>query len=181
MNTQEAGKLLTIIQTTYRNHFKDFEVEMLALQHSIWAKLFENISMEEAYTALMAWMAKEKFPPTPAELIHLVSKNKRPEIFVSAEKAWEAVSEAVRRFGWNNQERAFETFSGPIRRAINSIGGWQKVCQTELGREWDFLRKNFMESFEEFGREDKDQTLLPTTVLNRLAEMNNQGKLGEPE
>jgi hypothetical protein len=181
MNTLEAGKLLTIIQTTYRNHFKDFDSEVLQLQANIWAKLFENISMEEAYTALMAWMATEKFPPTPAELIHLVSRNKRPEIFVSAEKAWEAVSEAVRRFGWNNQERALETFSGPIRRAINSIGGWQKICQTELGREWDFLRKNFMESFEEFGQEEKDQNLLPTTVLNRLAEMNGQAKLSEPE
>lgn len=134
--------------------------------------------MEEAYTALMAWIAKEKFPPTPADLLALVSKSKQPEIFISPEKAWEAVSEAVKRFGWNNQERALKTFSGPIRRAVESIGGWQKICQTPLGREWDFLRKNFMESYNEFGQEDKDQAILPVSVFKRLHQMQEQKQLG---
>jgi hypothetical protein len=179
MNIQETGKLLTIIQTTYRNYFKEFDSELLKQQATIWAKIFENVTMEEAYTGLMAWIAKEKFPPSPAELLELVQKNKNPEFFIGAETAWERVSEAVKRFGWSNKEKAFETFSAPIKRAVDNVGGWQRICQTPLGNEWGLLRKNFMDVYEELSQAEQEKVLLPNTVLKRLAEMQDQKQLGD--
>ena len=87
------------------------------------------------------------------------------------------VDSAVRKFGSYNQEKAFSTFSDPIKRAVRNIGGWQKICSTELGREWDFLKRNFIDAYNDFGQEAKEQQLLPAQVLHRLQEMNAQKQL----
>ena len=62
-------------------------------------------------------------------------------------------------------------------RTVRNIGGWQKVCQTELGRDWDFLKRNFIEAFKDFDQEAKEQELLPVQVFHRLQEINTQKQL----
>jgi hypothetical protein len=171
MNHQETAKLLSIIQTSYKSHFKDFDDENFKLQINIWQKIFENVTFEEAYTAFMAWISTETFPPMPANLNELIKKAKNPAAFLSAEKAWETVDKAVRKFGWNNQERALDSLQPNVVRAVRSIGGWQKVCATPLGQEWDFLKRNFKAAYDEWQEEDQEQALLPTNVLNRLQSM----------
>jgi hypothetical protein len=118
--------------------------------------------------AFELWVNTEIHPPNLAQFKPTVAKLRNPEKFISPEKAWEDVSSAVRRFGSYNEVQAFSTFTEPIKRAVRAIGGWQKVCQTELGREWDFLRKNFMDSYKDFNIEEKEQVLLPVSVLQRL-------------
>ena len=165
---------MSIIQTSYKSHFRDFDDENFKLQINMWQKIFENVSFEEAYTAFMAWISTETFPPMPANLNELIKKAKNPNVFLSAEKAWEIVDRAVRKFGWANSERAFETFPPNVVRAVKSIGGWQKICQTPLGQEWDFLKKNFRAAYDEWQEEDQEQALLPTNVLTRLQTMSQK-------
>jgi hypothetical protein len=159
---------LTIIQRSYPNHFKDFDPETFEVATRLWGRSLVDYSWAEAMNAFETWINTQRFPPTLADFKELIAKQKSPEKLISPEMAFEAVSEAVRKFGSYGQEKAFQTFSDPIKRSVRAVGGWQKICQTELGREWDFLKKNFIEAYNEFGQEEKHQALLPEAVLNRL-------------
>lgn len=173
---------MTIQEQLYPNFFKVFDQERFEFQAKLWQRSLSNVSWSEAVTALEIWYNTQPKPPSLAEFKPLVSKNKNPQAFLSAENAWETVDKAVRKYGSYNQEKAFETFSEPIKRAVRNVGGWQKICATELGQSWDFLRKNFMESYQDFGSEEKEQHLLPPQILKRLQQLTNEPKkLGEAE
>lgn len=143
------------------------------LQRAMWQKGFSDIDYEEIFTAFNIWLATEPFPPSFAELNKLVKRNKNPEAFITAESAWEQVSDAVRRYGWSNQERAMNKFTPNVRRAIQNIGGWQKLCASTLN-EWDFRRKDFINIYEEFETENQNKELIPTHILKRLQDQAQQ-------
>ena len=172
---------MIIIQKSYPNHFKDFDPDTFEFQANVWQRSLSNFTSLEGKMGFEAWINTEKFPPTLAEFKELLVKTVKPDSLMSPEKAWDIVSEAVRRFGSYGQEKAFETFSEPIKRSVRSVGGWQKICQTELGQAWDFLRKNFMESFKEFSVEDNNQFLLPPDTLRRIKELQQQQLLENKE
>lgn len=154
--------------------FKDFNVENLEVQINLWQRSLADHEYRDVVNAFEIWLNTEKYPPTLAEFKPVVARFTNPSAFISPERAWELVTIAVRKYGSYNSERAFETFSEPIKRAVRNVGGWQKICQTELGRDWDFLRKNFVEAYQDFGQEEREQELLPASVLHRLQEMTGQ-------
>ena len=172
----ETEKLLTAIQQSYPIYFKEFNAESFEGQAKLWQRSLANHEYRDVVNAFEIWLNTEKYPPSLAEFKPVVARFKNPEAFLSPERAWELVTTAVRKYGSYNSERAFATFSEPIKRAVRNIGGWQKICQTDLGREWDFLRKNFIETYQDFSQEAKEQELLPASVLHRLQEMTGQSK-----
>jgi hypothetical protein len=151
--------------------FKDFNPENFEAQVNLWQRSLADCEYRDVVNAFEIWLNTEKYPPTLAEFKPVVIRFTNPSAFLSSQKAWETVTIAVRKYGSYNSERAFETFSEPIKRAVRNVGGWQKICQTELGRDWDFLRKNFIDAYEDFGQEAKEQELLPISVLERLYEI----------
>ena len=65
-----------------------------------------------------------------------------------------------------NQEKAFETVFWRIQRAIQDIGGWQRLCSA-TDKEWDFWRKDFLNVYEEFEIELKTR-VITYYILHRL-------------
>lgn len=173
MDKSETEKLLIYFQKVYPNQAKDFDPETFDFQVTLWQRALAEFSAKECLAIFEYWVNKEKWPPTLAEFKELAARAKKPAAFLSAEKAWEAVDYAVRKFGWNNQEKALNSLKPNVVRAIRSIGGWQKICQTNLGQEWDFLKKNFKLAYDEWQEEVQDQALLPENLLARLQEMVN--------
>jgi hypothetical protein len=131
-------------------------------------KLVLNVAMKICMTDL------NDFAPKPAFLRKECLKVLNPNDFISAEKAWEMVSSAVKRYGNPNEELAMRSFNNTIRRAVNSLGGWQKICATPIGKEWDYLRKDFVKIYSDYDIEEKPNKLLPETVLTRLQELKQQ-------
>jgi hypothetical protein len=165
-----------MIQESYSNHNfnTEFEPEKFKLKVKAWHIVFKDITLQDAFTAFGVWLATERKMPTAADLNLIVRKNKNPESFISPELAWEQVTDAVRKFGWCNMERARTYLSEPIWRAVQNVGGWQKICKTELGQPWDFLRKNFIQAFEDFGENQQSQASMPDNVWKKLQDLNNQ-------
>lgn len=146
----------------------------------MWHNALYDYTFQECFTAFEIWFNTEIFPPLPVQLKTILQKITKPKgAVITAEMAWETVDRAVRRYGSYGQEQAFNSFTDQIKRAVRNIGGWQKICSTELSK-WDFLRKNFMETYNEFGRDEKEQDLLPTPVLNRLQKIAEQRGLENP-
>ena len=161
---------MTIIQRSYPNFFKEFDVEAFEVQTKLWQRSLADFEYRDIVHAFEYWINTEKYPPSLAEFKPIILRFKNPNSIVSPERAWEVVDSAVRKFGSYNQEKAFATFSEPIKRAVRAVGGWNKICSTELGRDWDFLKRNFIEAFNDFGLEAREQELLPTPILHRLQE-----------
>lgn len=162
------------MMNSYPIAFKDFDVENFEAQINLWQRSLADDDYRNVVNAFEIWLNTEKYPPSLAEFKPVVARFKNPSAFLSPERAWELVTTAVRKYGSYNSERASATFSEPIKRAVQNVGGWQRICQTELGREWDFLRKNFIEAYQDFGQEAREQELLPASVLHRLQEMTGQ-------
>lgn len=158
-------------QNVYRNQniIKGVnEEEVFEMMRELWQRSLAEHSYSDVMTAFEIWLnTGEPFPPTVVEMRRTIAKMKNPEMFVSAESAWEKVATAVRKFGWCNQEKAMETLSDNARRAIQNIGGWQKLCAAE-GKEWDFRRKDFLEIYGEFDQRTQNQKLIPQHVIKKL-------------
>ena len=176
---------MNIIQRTYPNYFpKDFDPEIFDVQATFWHRSLANYSWAETLMAFEAWLNTHDRPPQLNQFKEHLLNMVKPESLMSPEKAWDVVSEAVRRFGSYNQDKAFATFTTPVIKAVKNIGGWQKICQTEIGQPWDFLRKNFLEVFKDYVTEEDNQFLLPPDTLRRiqdLREIEEQKRLDEPE
>lgn len=166
---------MTIIRASYPNSYREsnFDETAFMLQRGMWQNGFSDCTYDEVFTAFNIWLATEPFAPTFAEMNKLVKRNRNPEAFVSAETAWEKVGDAVRKYGWSNQNKAMDSFTPNIRRAIQNIGGWQRLCEANL-KEWDFRRKDFLDIYEEFEIEAQHQELIPTHILKRLQEQAGQ-------
>lgn len=172
---------MTIIQRSYPNFFKEFDQDAFEGQAKLWYRSLSEFDYRDIQYAFEFWINTEKYPPSLAEFKQIVVKMVKPHAAVSGERAWEQVDNAVRRFGSYNQDKAFSTFSEPIKRAVRNVGGWQKICQTELGRDWDYLRKNFIDAYTDLSQESREQELLPTPVLHRLQELMRQNQLEQPK
>lgn len=171
MNTQETAQLLTIIQKSYPTFHKDFDPEVFDFQVKLWARSLADYTLLQCKMAFEKWVNTQGFPPQLNQFKETLVTTIKPNSIISPEKAWEAVSDAVKRFGSYGQEKAFQTFSEPTKRAVRNIGGWQKICETELGQKWDFLRKNFIETYKEFSTSETEQYLLPPDTLRRIQEL----------
>ena len=167
------------MMNSYPMFFKEFNPENIEVQINLWQRSLADCEYRDVVNAFELWLNTEKYPPTLAEFKPVVARFRNPGALISSERAWEVVSNAVRKYGSYNSEGAFATFSEPIKRAVRNVGGWQKICQTELGREWDFLRKNFVEAYNDFGQDIREQELLPASVLHRLQEVTGQKQLEE--
>lgn len=178
MNLEETKTLLTIISAMYPNS-REFSPESFELQAKLWQRIFTNVSFKDLGTAFEIWVSVEKFPPTTADLNQIVKKLQNPPLFVSGLSAWDIVHVAVRRYGWANEEKALNSFDERTKKAIRAVGGWQRICATPDGKDWDFLRKNFIDNFDEFGRHDLEKALLPDSTLKKMQEQLEQRKLAK--
>ena len=169
MNLEETHKFLTIMKAAYPNFYKDtnFDDEVFTITRALWHNSFKDCEYQEVFQAFNYWLSIEKWPPTVADMNNIIKRFRHPEAFISAETAWEQVGNAVRKFGWPNEAKAMETLPSNIRRAIQYIGGWQKLCSS-ADKEWDFRRKDFIDVFEEFETETKEQALIPEGTLKKL-------------
>lgn len=144
------------------------EEEIFEMTREMWQRSLAEFSYSDVMTAFEIWLhTGEPFPPTLAEMRKTIAKMKNPSMFISAERAWEKVATAVRKHGWCNQEKAMESLPENARRAIQNIGGWQKLCASE-GKEWDFRRKDFIDIYSEFEQKTQNQQLIPQHVIKKL-------------
>ena len=173
---------MTIIQQLYPTPSKDFVEEAFEMKVKLWNRSLADYSYQDCALALEYWVNTQKFQPTLVEFKTLVVSLDSRTSSLSAQKAWEIVDTAVRKFGSYGQEKAFASFDEATKRAVRHVGGWQKICSTELGQSWDFLRKNFISAYEDLSQDQQEQQLLPPQILERLEAMQaEQSKLGEAE
>jgi Loader and inhibitor of phage G40P len=166
---KETLKLLTTIQASFPIHKDNWEDEsQIKLKAKMWHIHFAEYDFEEVFGALVKYVSTGKFPPTIADLKQIVAKNRNPEAFKTGENAWEEVIRNVKRFGYYQQEKAFESFDAQTKRLVQSLG-WGAICQCQEDK-IGIMRSNFVKMWESIKFEEKEAELIPVEVLNRLKE-----------
>jgi hypothetical protein len=176
---KETLKLLTTIQATYPIHRDNWEDEnQIRLKAKMWHIHFAEFEFEEMFEALLKYASVEKFPPSIAELKHLVAKSRNPEAFKTGENAWDDVIKSVKRFGYYQQEKAFEGFDVQTKRLVQSLG-WGAICQCAEDK-IGIMRSNFCKMWDSVKTEEKESQLFPIEVIKRLKEHESK-KLVNPK
>ena len=114
------------------------------------------------------------FFPKPAHIVKRVTGTKKQQekaVTDRAEMAWTEIQTAIRRIGsYGNLEMDDHV----ALAAVRSIGGWQKLCMTNLDKmEW--MKKAFFEAYEAYERAPIEA--LPNNLPGRI-ELENQKKKG---
>lgn len=131
----EFGELVTDVHAFYRQDCSRFVLD-------VWWAACEPFTLEQvrgAFTAHAKDPEAGKFCPRPADLVKVLQGTSTDRAAV----AWGMVMQAVRLAGGYQDV----DFGDPATHAaIHDLGGWPKVCRTEL-KELGYLQHRFTESY----------------------------------
>lgn len=134
---------------------------------SIWFKLLGDLDYGVAEASLLSWASANKWPPSIADIREGAARLTLPEIPDWSE-GWEAVINAIHRWGMHRESEALATLPEIARKAVKRLG-WQNIC---LSEEIGVERANFRQIYEAIAaREKKDAQLPPgltASVVKRL-------------
>ena len=129
----------------------------------IWYKLLQDIPYEVLNVGIQQFMMQSKYAPTVADLRELsttVVKGK-PKDWGSG---WESVQQAIRRYGFYQEEKALESMDDITRQTVKRLG-WQQLCMSE---EPMADRANFRMIFEQIEKRQKAEDVVSLSVKEKM-------------
>lgn len=110
-------------------------------------KAYEMVFMEYDLATLTEAFSKvmttETYFPTPAHVINAMKKKKADKVEDNSAWAWDTVLSTVSSVGMYGTPRFSDQ---AIHAAIHSIGGWQRICQSQK-KELHWLKAQFVEAY----------------------------------
>ena len=115
MNTEETGKILSVIAQIYPSFRKDRNIEATA---KIWQQLFERVPYDTVSRALMNYIATDTkgFPPVPGAINERIMQA-RELSGLTENDAWVLVLKAVSRGIYNSGEE-FAKLPAEVQRIV---------------------------------------------------------------
>lgn len=172
MNKEQFIKGLKYLGIAYN---KEFTEE----QATVWYDFFKNETYDNFRNAVKRIIPKKQFMPSIAELKSEIALLSNPVLQLNADKEWENVLNAVRKYGSYNEEKAMNSLD-PYTRSIVRQVGFRRICMSEA-IQWE--RKEFMELFNM--NKERDETALmlgePQMTLTELTRRLELHKLENKE
>lgn len=159
MTKDQFLKGITFLTIAYNKEFTEEQV-------SVWYEFFKDDSYDNFRNAVKRIISKKQFMPSIAELKSEIALLSNPVLQLNADKEWENVLNAVRKYGSYNEEKAMNSLD-PYTRSIVRQVGYRRICMSEA-IQWE--RKEFMELFNM--NKERDETALmlgePQMTLGEL-------------
>ena len=95
----------------------------------LWYRELSDIPYEVAEAVLRKWVATNKWSPSIADIRESTSTMLNGEQLTWGE-AWERALDAVRRYGYINQQAALDSLDPITRRCVENIG-YLDLCKSE--------------------------------------------------
>lgn len=130
----EFVKAVTDVHAYYRQNVSEFTL-------SVWAQACQSFSLEQVRKALTAHATdpeRGQFAPKVADIVRILAGTTTDR----AALAWGKVHEAMGSVG-AYQDVVFD--DPAIHAAVQDLGGWPKVCRTEI-KDLGYLQHRFCES-----------------------------------
>lgn len=128
MTRDETKIILMTLSEAYRGRFSDVNSKTVDL----WHKMLADMDYKEIEVYVVDWIAREKWPPTIAELRSVRADNLMAAINdKDASAAWGEVQESIRRYGYYEAEKGIAALSPDTREIVRRLGGYAQFCLIE--------------------------------------------------
>jgi Loader and inhibitor of phage G40P len=177
MTFEDTVKLLSMIQRLYPNQIKMIDKKDFDVTAKLWERCLWNIDYKSCAEALIIHARTSQYAPQPNNIIDICEKRYRPEVVKSGLIAWEEVCQAVKKYGFNRQSEAFNTFDEKLKRTVRAIGWWN-ICYSEKP---EFVKKEFVAFWDNLKAVEQEQIRFDDTkwLVEQIRE--HGGSLEEPE
>ena len=161
MNFDEFKRLVKGMKAVYTSQSFLPDAESV----KIWYQLLKDIPYEVLRVAVQKHMLTNRFPPTVAELRQGTVESVKGKKDWS--NGWEQFRQAVRRFGYYQQEEALASMDEVTIRAVKRLG-WKELCMSENIMQ---DRANFRMVYEQEQNKAKEMLALPESLKRNLARL----------
>lgn len=159
MNDKQLTEILQLIETNYKNFYKDFNKNDRALMMKTWKYHFNNIPLGIMFKALMDFMSINKnFPPTIAHinelLVNMLFIEERDE-YSSWEEIVNYVSGTKYIYYKGTNEYKFDNIAdkfNEVEKEVITKAYYKKMKDTyKYGTEtaWDIEKNNYIKRYKE--------------------------------
>ena len=161
----EFAQFAAALQT----YFPRYKMLPNAESMELWYTALKDLDYGLLSTALAKWVTTEKWPPSIAELREMcseVTEGKLPDWG----DGWCEVTAAIRRYGWQRQEKAMAAMSPTTRETVKRIG-WMELCSSENP---ETIRAQFRQIYETVSKRAVEDRKIPAELRATI----NQLQLG---
>jgi len=164
MTREETKKLLAIIDATYPN----FKVEDAKTTLDAWHFLLEEEDYNQLSLALKTYIktSGSGFAPSVSQLIDMAYKPKELNE-LSETQAWDLVSKAVSRSGYNAEEE-FNKLPPLVQKAVGSPTMLHSWSQSDMEAFETVVASNFQRSYRTVVQRERDIARLPKEARVQL-------------
>lgn len=141
MNGEDKRKFLEVMAGVHDFYGKD----MSKFAGEVWLNACDSFDVEQVTKALSAHLMdpeRGQFMPKPADIVRQLQGTNTDRSLV----AWGKALTAMQRVG-AYQSVAFD--DGIIHSVIEDLGGWVKVCRSDMN-ELPFIQRRFCESYKAY-------------------------------
>ena len=175
MDREETKKIIRIIKNSYPN----YNPENISDAIDVWAMMLSEYSYERVAIALKTYITTDTsgFAPSIGQIINSMQKIEMPNE-LSETQAWELVSKALRNSTYN-AESEFEKLPPVIQKTVGSPTQLRNWGQTDLSSIENVVQSNFMRSYREIAKREKELQRMPIEARAIIEKSINSKRLEE--
>lgn len=158
MNWNEFAKIAMALKTSWPS----FQIMPSEESKKVWFSMLQDLDYSICQNAIKQIIATSKFPPSIAEIREKYVESTSLHL-PDAGEAWEEVMNGIRKYGTYEEEKALNSFSAPVRKAVKRIG-FRNLC---LSENIVADRAHFFKLYESIVARERDDIRIPINVIEQ--------------
>lgn len=138
MEKSEFVKIMAYLGNAYG---KEITQEML----KVWYAFFKDTNLEVFRNAIYQVITSERWFPSIAIINEIIAKQTNPTLSLSGEEEWQKVLDAIRKYGWQEEE-ALNSLNSITRNIVRRLG-YEHICMADANLIYNY-RSSFLKAFE---------------------------------
>ena len=138
MEKSEFVKIMAYLGNAYG---KEITQEML----KVWYAFFKDTKLEVFRNAIYQVITSERWFPSIAIINEIIAKQTNPTLSLNGEEEWQKVLEAIRRYGWREEE-ALNSLNSITQNIVRRLG-YEHICMADANLLYNY-RSSFLKAFE---------------------------------
>lgn len=138
MEKSEFVKIMAYLGNAYG---KEITQEML----KVWYAFFKDTKLEVFRNAIYQVITSERWFPSIAIINEIIAKQTNPILSLNGEEEWQKVLEAIRRYGWREEE-ALNSLNSITQNIVRRLG-YEHICMADANLLYNY-RSSFLKAFE---------------------------------
>lgn len=180
MTLKETAQCMAILRQFYPQYYKNTGEKDVETAVHMWKSMFPDDDGNVVLSAIRMFIASDSkgFPPSVGQIREKIVKLKNRDTLGETE-AWVLVSRAIKNSGYHAKEE-FDKLPPDIQRVVSNpqiLHDWAMASADDVQT---VIASNFMRSYRERMKSEKEYAVLPQNIKAMLYEKTNS-ELPEPE